>query len=50
MRQKKGWKKMGMKFLAAVTAIGLLWQPSDINAAAWGRTSDSYTAKWHFSY
>ena len=48
MRQKKGWKKMGMKFLAAVTAIGLLWQPSDINAAAWGRTSDSYTANGTF--
>ena len=39
---------MGMKFLAAVTAIGLLWQPSDINAAAWGRTSDSYTANGTF--
>lgn len=48
MRQKKGWKKMGVKVLAALTAMGLLWQPSDINAAAWGRTSDSYTANGTF--
>ena len=35
MKQKIGWKKMGMKFLAVLTALGLLWQPLDINAAAW---------------
>ena len=47
MRQKKGWKKTGMKLLAAVTALGMVWQPLDVSAAA-GRTSDSYTANGTF--
>ena len=48
MKQKIGWKKMGMKFLTVLTALSLLWQPLDINAAAWGRTSDSYTVNGTF--
>ena len=48
MKQKIGWKKMGMKFLAVLTALGLLWQPLDINAAALVRTSDSYTVNGTF--